>query len=272
MGINTYNPKQIKERAYKIRNYLVAGAVVVGGLLGLFNLAKGTKTLEKIADEREQGRVIAENMIQARERQETLEARAEDKNVERGKIREQIEPKPGKYEYLRQYDLIIEKYVNEFNTRHNLDLDPDLIRAMIVVESGSPKDRNGAFAYDPMQIANTGDYALEVLADDTKENTHLIGDFSRLKGKKLTPMGDKGWDYSNTNMNADSSIYGGIGWFIHKATIYDTREDNEGNFEVFIKGHRTWRKAVEGYNGDGDPNYVDKVYRVLGEIKQAENN
>jgi hypothetical protein len=100
-------------------------------------------------------------------------------------------------------------------------LDSDLIRAMIVIETGSKHFRDkvkwdNAFDYDPMQIANKGDCALRDLVAG-KEDSRFVGDFSRLKGKKHTPRGKNAWDYSSTNLTAADSIYGGAGWLLNKA-------------------------------------------------------
>jgi len=151
-----------------------------------------------------------------------------------------------KFSYLKVYESIINKCVAEFNKKHNIALDPNVIKAMITVESGSEKDRKGAFRYDPMQIANQGDYALETLAN-AEENTYLIGDFSRLKGKNKTPWDRKKkcWDYSNSNMAAEDSVYGGIGWLLHKAAIYDERIAEEGDTKDYVvkKGDSLWEIA-----------------------------
>jgi len=222
------------------------------------------------------------------------------------------------FSYLDVYSDIIENHTNFFNRKHDLNLDPDLVKAMISIESGHPRDREGAFRYDPMQIANKGDFALKVLAN---KNTNLIGNFDRLKNKVHTPWNKKKsrWDYSNSNMDADSSIYGGIGWLFYKKAIREVRDreygdvidylvnpgDNfwniseennttvgilrkynpnvvpekikpgqkinlkKGYTEVYISSWDSWKKSVGEYNGNGDSNYVEKVYRNLKSIKNS---
>lgn len=104
----------------------------------------------------------------------------------------------------------------------------NLIKAKIFVEAGSPADRKGAFSHDPMQIANSGDSALEGLVN-SDENLDLIGDFSFLKGISATPRKDGKWDYSNSQMTPEKSIYGGIGWLIHYMADVRFRTVEEGD-------------------------------------------
>ena len=89
------------------------------------------------------------------------------------------------------YNPIIDEALNYFESMHGVSPGRDLVKAMIAVESGATRD---AFRHDPMQIANQGDFALDVLIN-RRENTNLIGDFSRLKGKTKTPWRNKNWDY-----------------------------------------------------------------------------
>lgn len=141
----------------------------------------------------------------------------------------------GVFSYLNDYDWIINQTVEEYNKRLGINLDSDLVKAIISSESGDPKDRKGAFVYDPMQIANKGDFALDVLVN-RKESTYLIGNFSFLEGKKKTVWNRKKkcWDYSNSNMDAKSSIRGGVGWLVHKAAIYDERIIEEGPLQEYV--------------------------------------
>lgn len=121
--------------------------------------------------------------------------------------------------YLNVYDNTINKTLKELKTKHGRAPESDLIKAIIAVESGSQKDRKSAFTHDPMQIANTGDFALSILAAG-QENTPLIGCFSFLKGKDNTLRVNGKWDYSKSNMTPENSIVGGIGWLFHKAAKY----------------------------------------------------
>lgn len=143
-----------------------------------------------------------------------------------------------KFDYLAVYDSEIESVISQFSNVHNDQVpERNLVKAMIAVETGSPAHRQTAFLYDPMQIANEGDFALDVLANG-KENTHLVGDFSSLKGKTKTPRKNGEWDYSNSNMTSSDSIRGGVGWLIHKRAIYGNRtaEDEELHEYKIAKG------------------------------------
>lgn len=205
-------------------------------------------------------------------------------------------------ERLRVYDGVVDKYVNSFNKALGIELDSDLIRAIIFTECSANKIN------DPMQIANPVCPALEALAN-SRENTYLIGDFSRLKGK------------TKSNMLMEDGIYGGIGWLIHKAAIYEERivegdetavyeikkgdsfwkiakengttvstlmEYNPGldarklgigkkvmvkpaKKEMYIRGWRSWGEAVKGYGPADDKDYADKVYSILEELKASKN-
>lgn len=124
------------------------------------------------------------------------------------------------YSFLDIYNSQIEDALRYFQNNGITNLPPkNLVKAMIFTESGSANGKNCAFAYDPMQIANKNDPALKALQTKS-ENTYVLGDFSFLKGKKTTPHKGGRWDYSQSNMDPQSSIYGGLGWLIHKSSIY----------------------------------------------------
>tara|TARA_Y100000310_G_C20489424_1_gene718453 strand:- start:87 stop:983 length:897 start_codon:yes stop_codon:yes gene_type:complete len=132
------------------------------------------------------------------------------------------------------------KYSRLFNEKHNppVPLSPKYVRSMAMVEGNTD--------HDPMQIANQGDFALETLANGG-ERTHLIGDFSKLKGKNNTPWKNGRWDASESNMTAEDSYLGGVGWIFHKAAIYDTRIVEEGDLiDYTIKeGDSFWKISGE---------------------------
>src|SRR3989344_4378744 len=62
--------------------------------------------------------------------------------------------------YLDVYNNKIDRNLLLIQGIHNISPGRNLIKSMITVESGPTKD---AFEKDPMQIANEGDFALEVL-------------------------------------------------------------------------------------------------------------
>lgn len=157
------------------------------------------------------------------------------------------------YSFLDVYNTEIDNALKYFEAKHKIAPSRNLIKAMIAVETGSLRDRKGAFAHDPMQIANQGDYALSVLADG-KECTYLIGDFEMLKGKTKTPRKNGRWDYSNSNMNAKASIFGGIGWLYHKAAKYEICFVETGEFKKYVVN-------------DGDT--ISKLASKLGTTKDS---
>lgn len=171
------------------------------------------------------------------------------------------------YSYLDVYDESIGKWVNYFNTQLKplTPIDSNLVKAMIAVESGGTRnkpDNKNAFKYDPMQIANKGDFALEILANRS-EGTHLIITpeiAERFKGKKKTPRatdekGRRFWDYSNTNMDVEASIAGGVGWLCHKAAVYGSIE--EGNIKQYVIR-----------SGDNATKIAEKMRTTLGVLKK----
>ncbi|MDO8460157.1 MAG: hypothetical protein Q7S74_03540 [Nanoarchaeota archaeon] len=168
------------------------------------------------------------------------------------------------YSYLDIYDTTIKETIDYFKEKHGRAPESNLIKAMIAVESGNPKHRTKAFLYDPMQIANQGDHALHVLAEK-KENTYLIGDFSSLEEKKETPHRNGVWDYSQSNMDAKSSILGGVGWLYHKSAIHDIKSQDKKKIP-YIKDWRSWEEAVKRYNGGGNKHYLKEVLKIKSDL------
>lgn len=150
----------------------------------------------------------------------------------------------------------INQYVNEFNDKlkPTKPLDPRLIMAMQLVETGD----GYASKYDPMQISNEGDYALRVLAEG-KDGTSLLGDFSDFKDIKNAQISNGRWNYTNTKIDVERSIRGGIAWLFHKAAIYDYHDVEEGDmlkykvkkgdsFSKIAKKNGTTIKTLKKYN------------------------
>lgn len=253
------------------------------------------------------------------------------------KERERLRELEDRYGFLDVYNQIIDENIRDFSTRLGLnDLERNWFKAQIFEEAGSEKDRESAFKFDPMQIANQGDYALRVLSSEG-ENTNLIGDFSCLKEKRNTPRkfrivkvkGKKGkvvekreyyWDYSESNMDAASSIFGGIGWLLHYRAKVNRRVIEEGEIleyeikardtffdiakrigtttstlikynpqlkpeglqvgqkvryristeERYISGWGPVEDVIRKYNGQGNPNYLERVSLVKKELDELE--
>src|SRR3989344_3392445 len=201
--------------------------------------------------------------IQERETQSLESKLAPTKDAENEK------PLNSKYSFIKPYERIIDNSLEYFRSIHGISPPRELIEAMIIEEAGHISHRDNAFVYDPMQIANQGDFALSVLSNGL-ENTRLIGDFSSLKNKRHTPRRNNKWDYSGSNMDAESSIFGGIGWLYNKAAIRSVRnvrdENGRKRQEVYISGWRSWEEAIQRYNGGGNPNYLQEVIEISKEL------
>jgi hypothetical protein len=133
-------------------------------------------------------------------------------------------------------DPIIEAKVAAFNKMNQADpgddvyLDPDWIRAMVRVESAfDPK----AYRNDPMQV---------------NKSTHDWDGYKSDLGLKrgVAPGQDLG-------------IKAGIDWLESKAYHYNGR----GDPTTF----RGWDDATRGYNGGGNPHYLEDVKRAFQDIK-----
>lgn len=153
------------------------------------------------------------------------------------------------------YDNLILQETNYWNSvyaKHGATpLNPDLVKAMILQESGTTRD---AYFHDPMQIANKGDFALTVLGQGTESGIPKKG-YKELHGIKHTPRKNGDWDYSNSNMTPELSIRYGIRWLFHKRSKFN----NKGK----ISGFRTWEEAVKRYNGGGVKNYKGEVFERI---------
>ncbi len=130
------------------------------------------------------------------------------------------------------YEAIVKKVVAEHNERlqPTNPLDYHLVLGMIETETGGSQK---AYEKDPMQIANTGDYALETLnqkrvgltnLDRTKVQTlgTKLGDasFAYLKDNRTTPRKNGAWDYTNQTLTPEESIRGGVSWLCYNAAQF----------------------------------------------------
>ncbi len=128
-------------------------------------------------------------------------------------------------------------------------LDPNRIKAMMIVESGSVPS---AFKKDPIQTANEGDYALDILAGKTDELfTKLLPEDikNNFASKHHTPRVAGRWDYSKSDMDPETSIEGGILHLIMKnailGTTYEYKEIGPLKSYVVQAGDSLWGIAVE---------------------------
>ena len=130
-----------------------------------------------------------------------------------------------------EYDSIIEEALQYYKTIHRVAPDKNLIKGMILTESGRRVDKNTAFKYDPMQLTDTN-LALDALFNK-KEGSYLVGRFNFLEGISKTPKVNGKPDYSNTKISARKSIFGGIGWLYQKAAIYDSQVTESGDVKQY---------------------------------------
>lgn len=172
------------------------------------------------------------------------------------------------YRHVDVYDNQIIKYTNFWNEEFKgiqgyNPLDPNLVKSIIIQESGSPKDK--AFKFDPMQIANKGDYALKVLRgglenfmpkggyEDLRNITETPGKWIKYKDKDGKKKRRWVWLYKESpdRINVELSIKYGIRWLIHKSFIFD----KNGN----PNRQTSWEDAVESYNGKGTLGYTENI-------------
>lgn len=153
---------------------------------------------------------------------------------------------------VNEYDGLIleytEKWNHEFARFGMKPLNPNRVKAMTVVESGSHPI---AHKKDPMQIANEGDYGLDIVAGRTDEPiTTLLPDdmITYFRSKKHTPHVSGFRDYSNNNMDGEASIEGGILTLISKNAIFDDKysydEVGETKSYTVQSGDSLWDIAV----------------------------
>lgn len=159
----------------------------------------------------------------------------------------------------QNYNRFDQEIINEVNLWNNefakqqypppIPLDPDLVKAMVYIESvmGYYKPRKGAYPSFPdvMQVADPRNPAIHVLHDDGKEPTEyevINGNLQRLYIPEA---------------NVDSpveSIKWGTRWLYRKAQ----RNIQEGS--QWKREWKSWYEAVEKYNGR--KSYLEDVKRV----------
>lgn len=175
----------------------------------------------------------------------------------------------------QQYDQFIMQrtrfWNNHFRTKipHYQDLDPNLVKKMLLVESGGDVH---AWLHDPAQVSNAGDTALQDLRNN---KIRLLGDLQKplvrlfsevahaqynnnriVQGKRWP-----GWDYTNSTITPNKSIELMIPYLIaSKAATYAIERDKKGHYlRWYCSGMRQWLDAAERYNGGGDPEYRKKI-------------
>ena len=140
------------------------------------------------------------------------------------------------------WDPIVEREVAKFNKMNQADpgddiyLDPDLIKAQIMVESGHNLK---VYNSDPMQVNTVDDW------DGKGSNP----------GHKVT----LGLQYG-VQPGPDLGIRAGLGWLDAKSYIHD----GSGQPGPFIG----WERAFKRYNV-GDPHYWEKIQSAYSYIKSG---
>ncbi|HKR87027.1 MAG TPA: hypothetical protein VJS38_02540 [Phenylobacterium sp.] len=138
-------------------------------------------------------------------------------------------------------DPIIEAKVAAYNRMNQADpgdevyLDPDWIKAMVRVESGHDLK---AYNSDPMQVNKPGDWDAPPGEKGYKSDLGL---------KEGVPPG------------AEQGIQAGLDWLDSKSYFFDKK----GRAKPFIG----YDRAIQRYNGGGNPHYLEDVKRAYRDIK-----
>lgn len=174
-----------------------------------------------------------------------------------------IEVKPYIYkgvfenEDYNRYDPTIKDIVDHWNGEFLKDtdppkelLDPDLVKAMIYVESRMGYEKRKKEYYpsypDIMQSANPKDKAIHVLHDDGKWPTEY--EVANEKPQKLF--------YPQAKADTPhESIKWGVRWLYHKA------QENIQENSHWHREWRSWKEALLEY-GPGTKEYQDKVWKI----------
>lgn len=168
-----------------------------------------------------------------------------------------------------QYDRDIKDAVNYWNNffkQQNLPppepLDPNLVKAMIHVESRMGYGSSGGYPAKPdiMQIADPANPAIHTLNNDgwVDPGTGNVAREYEWQNGKLEILDFGG--LANAR-DENQSVYWGVCWLYHKAQVI---EKNGG------RTWKSWKEAVSDYNGGGDPNYVEKVYKICWQALSPE--
>jgi hypothetical protein len=175
-----------------------------------------------------------------------------------------------KYNYLLKNGLFQTVTLNRSNQRIQTvaplkeELDWKWVAAAIVVETNpgtEPGYLRDARMFDPMQIANAGDPALPTLQRGGEATNFLTTLTFRnyLKTKSPTPFNNGILDYKSVplskRMDYKTSIEGGVVWLFSRA--FQTQIHPVVG--QVISGWSPWSKAIEDYNGGGNPNYLSEV-------------
>ena len=144
---------------------------------------------------------------------------------------------------------------NEFLNQEyppSVPLDPDLVKAIIYIESEMGYYKKGSYPGYPniMQVGNSGDPSLHTLNNDNwiSPSTGKVA-----REYEWSPSGEKVLDYHGeaTIKTYKDSLKWGVRWLYHKA-----QEIKDGK-----RRWRNWKEAVEGY-GPGKRGYEEKIWNI----------
>lgn len=158
------------------------------------------------------------------------------------------------------------------------ELDWKWVAAMIMVETNpgtQPGYLREARIYDPMQIANAGDQALEQLKRGGEGTNFLttLAFRNHLKTKNQTPFTNESPDYTRVDpskrMDYKTSLEGGVVWLFRKAfqTLYNSDIDG-----AVISGWESWEDAIQYYNGGGNATYYEDVKAAYNKLVDFVNS
>lgn len=145
----------------------------------------------------------------------------EDKNLER----------------LNVHDKDIIEFVDWYNrqTKPTTELTYREAKAMICTETGHKRYQKTAFAHDPTQVANKGDFGLTVVRNKQDNVDLLKTDFSDLTSVVHTPRVNGEWKYGNNTITSRQSIKAGLAFLYSKAIIPGCRSVDDSTQERTYK-------------------------------------
>ena len=121
-------------------------------------------------------------------------------------------------------------------------LERNLVLAMIARESGSKRDRKGAFVTDPLQVANTN--TIEAILDGKTPDSKIVKVIdsyvpTRLKDVKKTPLNKGKPDYSKQDhkyISFDQGVHTGVVWLARKAAELGRKTVGAGEVKEYVIG------------------------------------
>lgn len=167
--------------------------------------------------------------------------------------------RPGpKGEDYNRFDETIRETVDFWNTEFLSQnypppqpLDPNLVKAMIYVESLVGYGSGESADPDVMQVGNKNDPAIHTLNNDgwVDPRTGAVSREYEWQVNREAVLDYQGKAGAET---PEQSIKWGVRWLYHKAQ----------KIVAGVRQWKSWEQAVRNYNGGGDPDYLKKVYGI----------